>query len=109
MLIVGCCERYKKKRNHRIWKKTGGVCAHCGCRAVGRNKTIDHYIPRSWGGGYDSDNLVPLCKRCNQERGNRRIRASTYYVYAPLWVIERCEEYERRWGICRHRMRVQST
>lgn len=104
---MGNCRGYKRHRNNRIWKKTGGKCAHCGKRASGLSKTIDHYIPRSWGGGYDEKNLMPLCRKCNLLRGNKLIKAREFYIYAPIWVIEDCEEYEWRWNICRHRIRVK--
>lgn len=101
---MGRYKGFKKIRNNRIWKKTGGVCAHCGRRATGLSKTIDHYIPKSWGGGYDERNLMPLCAKCNRMRGNQRIKARMFYLYAPLWVIEACEEYERSWYLCRRPM-----
>ncbi|MBR3645227.1 MAG: HNH endonuclease [Lachnospiraceae bacterium] len=98
--------RFESVRKRRIWGKTGGICAHCGARATGINMTIDHYIPRSVGGGYDENNLVPLCRRCNRERMDKMVKAAEYYIYAPLWVIEACEEYERRWRVCHHPMLV---
>lgn len=106
---MGYKRNHKSRRKREVWDKTGGVCAHCGKEAKGINKTIDHYIPKSKGGGYDERNLVPLCRKCNQTRGSRLIVAAEFYIYAPEWVIQECEEYElvitgRRWERCRHRM-----
>ena len=101
---VGRYNHFKKLRNNRVWKKTGGVCAHCGKKATGLSKTIDHYIPKSWGGGFDERNLMPLCRKCNMKRMNRRVKAYDYYIYAPMWIIEMCEEYEREWYLCRRQI-----
>lgn len=85
----------KSFRRINIWKKTNGVCAHCGRRASSREQTVDHYIPKSYGGGYDVRNLVPLCKDCNRARDNRIINARVFYKYAPSSVIQQCLDYEK--------------
>ena len=50
-------------------KKFGNYqCAYCG---IYDNLTIDHVIPLSRGGLHTFDNLVPACRNCNEEKGNR--------------------------------------
>jgi 5-methylcytosine-specific restriction endonuclease McrA len=43
------------------------ACGYCGVTeiSVGSTLTIDHYQPRSRGGGDELDNLVYACQRCN--------------------------------------------
>lgn len=78
-----------------VWEKSGGVCAHCGRKAAQPSRTVDHYIPRSWGSGYDMRNLMPLCKECNHLRDNRKINPQTYYKFASKEAIRQCLEYEQ--------------
>lgn len=87
----------KSERRRRVWKKTGGVCAHCGRPATNTRKTIDHFVPLSLGGGFDLRNLMPLCRRCNQHKGSTKINAISYYAYAPQEVLENCLAYKKEW------------
>ena len=47
------------------------ACGYCGVTeaAVGGELTVDHYRPRTAGGGDDDDNLVYACMKCNQYKG----------------------------------------
>ena len=85
----------KSDRCKLVWKKTNGVCAHCGNPASNRTRTVDHYVPRSGGGGYDIRNLMPLCKSCNVSRENFKIDPYQYYKFAPRAVIDQCVAYEK--------------
>lgn len=84
-----------KRRKFLIWQKSGGVCAHCGNTPTGKNKTIDHYVPKSFGGSFDQRNLMPLCKKCNKMRMCNSIDARDFYRYASEEAIEDCLSYER--------------
>ena len=88
-------------KNKQIWAKTGGVCAHCGKPANGKNATVDHFIPKSWGGGNDKRNLLPLCRACNMRRMSEEVDAFSFYTYAPPWVLRECLEYRREWEAAR--------
>lgn len=88
----------KPTRRRAIWAKTDGHCAHCGKIAYGNNKTIDHFIPKSEGGGYDRRNLMPLCSSCNKQRSSEPIDPKEFYKYAPSWAIEDCLDYEAEWS-----------
>jgi len=48
------------------------ACGYCGVTELdaGGELTVDHYRPRSAGGGDDADNLVYACARCNQYKGD---------------------------------------
>jgi len=47
-------------------------CEFCGVTEIdaGGELTIDHFHPKSKGGGDDPDNLVYSCARCNQYKGD---------------------------------------
>jgi 5-methylcytosine-specific restriction endonuclease McrA len=59
-------ERFKAKKVEAR-QKTSGWCIYCGVEA----DTVDHMIPKSRGGTDDVDNLIPACRACNQEKGDR--------------------------------------
>ena len=82
-------------RGKLVWKKTNGICAHCGKFTVAHNRTVDHYIPRSDHGGYDIRNLMPLCQSCNYVRGSARIDPFVFYSYAKRSDILACLDYEQ--------------
>ena len=94
---MGRSYKYKPNRRREVWKKTHGICAHCGRAATGMDMTIDHFIPKSKGGTYDDRNLVPLCKRCNGERRSKIVDPTEYYIFAPKAVIDACRAYKREW------------
>lgn len=69
-----------KEIRRAVLKRDGMRCHYCG-RALHVHKnrysgaphsyaTVDHIIPKSRGGEYETWNLVAACYACNQERGN---------------------------------------
>lgn len=46
------------------------VCIWCGYTVPPEQRTIEHYVPLSFGGRSDSGNLRMACYNCNHERGN---------------------------------------
>lgn len=64
--------KQKKQTIKRIiLEKTGGVCAKCGRPLPLEKTTIDHLIPKYRSGTDDMSNLIPMCKRCNKQKGSR--------------------------------------
>jgi len=58
--------RAKESDKQYIYERDLGICYHCG-KPVKRNKmTLDHYYPKSLGGGLNYFNLVCSCKTCNR-------------------------------------------
>lgn len=89
----------KNKSNSRrlklVWEKTGGICAHCGRPASSKTRTVDHYIPRSWGSGYDFRNLMPLCLECNRIKDNNKVYPTEFYKFASADSIAMCLAFEK--------------
>lgn len=52
-----------------IIKRDGGQCMYCG-RKDGP-MTVDHVIPKKFGGTDSWENLVSACMECNNRKGNR--------------------------------------
>ena len=55
----------------RLAKETGGVCIYCDPANSRPAEDKDHVFPQSRGGPDVWDNLVPACKACNRDKGNR--------------------------------------
>ena len=91
------CKDIHRRRKDDVWKKSNGLCAHCG-KPAKRNRTVDHYIPKSRGGGYDRRNLVPLCAACNRTRGSKKVEPREYYTYLSEWAFRDLEQYEREFN-----------
>ena len=88
----------KSLRRKEVWKKTNGLCAHCGRKVSERYKTIDHFIPKIEGGTNDMKNLIPLCKHCNTSKAFNIINPIDYYIYLPEKYINDCLSYKRRFN-----------
>lgn len=59
----------------RLWRRAIKEHFNCQCVYCGKNYelhelTLDHVIPRTFGGEDLQSNLVPACKRCNQDKGS---------------------------------------
>ena len=52
-----------------IHRRDRSTCQYCGKKTT--PLTVDHIIPRNFGGKDTWDNLVCACFRCNNRKGNR--------------------------------------
>ena len=81
----------------QLLNKTDFRCAHCGKKLGYSGVTIDHAIPISKAGTNDDINIIPLCEKCNKEKGNLIIPPEYYYFYLRKEylkdLIEAYEEY----------------
>ena len=72
------------------WKRmleiTGG-CYFCGEEDI-RYLTFEHLWPKSIGGGFTAENIVPACDRCNNIRGR------LFNVSVPLFIAIEWEPYK---------------
>jgi 5-methylcytosine-specific restriction endonuclease McrA len=52
-----------------IIKRDGGRCMYCG--TSDGPMTVDHVVPKRFGGTESWENLVAACMSCNNKKGNR--------------------------------------
>lgn len=60
----------------RLWKRAikehfNNTCVYCGIKHEPDNLTLDHVRPRAYGGPDLTSNLVPSCRKCNQDKGSK--------------------------------------
>jgi 5-methylcytosine-specific restriction endonuclease McrA len=51
---------------------------------VFRLMTVDHILPKSWGGRNSAKNYDPMCERCNNRRGNTVSKTEASAIIANL-------------------------
>ena len=65
-------ERSKARdlRNSQWWKEqlAAGRCHYCGGSFKPEELTMDHIVPVARGGRSSRGNVVPCCKKCNNEK-----------------------------------------
>lgn len=60
------------KARAAVLTRDGYQCVYCSLRGTGtRAETVDHILPRSWGGTNAHANLVAACEPCNTAKGDR--------------------------------------
>jgi 5-methylcytosine-specific restriction endonuclease McrA len=79
--------------------KTDGVCARCGRTLSLEKTTIEHYVPKYRGGADDERNLLPLCKKCNKQKGSRLVDAGEYYLFLKSKYCLEADKYRVEEGI----------
>jgi 5-methylcytosine-specific restriction endonuclease McrA len=52
-----------------LCKKYNFRCCNCGSKVIGGIPTKDHIIPTVFGGSDSINNLQPLCRECNTNKG----------------------------------------
>ena len=59
-----------KYNKYNLFLRDEYVCQYCLNEIPPHSLTIDHVVPRSYGGKSSWDNVVAACKKCNTTRGN---------------------------------------
>lgn len=53
-----------------LWPAQGGLCAYCAVPLTRKRVTLDHVMPLCVGGADEFENLLAVCKPCNQSKGS---------------------------------------
>jgi 5-methylcytosine-specific restriction endonuclease McrA len=60
---------HRKLTKFEVFNRDHYTCQYCGRKA--KELTLDHVIPRRWGGEHSWENVVSACKLCNRHKGGR--------------------------------------
>lgn len=80
-------QQYRASVNELEAKEKKIVCHYCNKVFPASKITKDHIVPRSKGGANAAYNIVPACRPCNQDKGDKR----------PTCDCEKCREAIARW------------
>lgn len=62
--------RREDVQRYLAYQRQGGVCVYCGEPITFRTAEMDHIVPRAGVGSTNTrNNLVAVCRRCNQSKG----------------------------------------
>lgn len=87
-------EFFTPEEKETIWKKTNGVCAHCGKPIfIGYQFSVDHFIPLGKGGVNRMINLIPLCKDCNKNKAQKVLHPKDFAPYLKEKYKKELENY----------------
>jgi 5-methylcytosine-specific restriction endonuclease McrA len=75
-----------------IYKRDEYRCQYCGARAPVADLTIDHILPRSFGGRSSWENCVIACLRCNRRKAHRTPLEAGMHLQRP--------PHEPTWSPC---------
>ena len=62
-------KKQSKAEREKIYNKTNGKCAYCGCTLPYEKMQIDHVIPLNLGGCDTEENMLAACRSCNHRKG----------------------------------------
>lgn len=68
------------------------TCFYCGCKLNEENRTLDHMYPRDFGGISITNNLIPCCMECNQQKNNMTMEE--YFQYLSITDSKERKQYK---------------
>ena len=75
-----------------VWSRDNYTCTYCGEKLTEQTATVDHVIPRHYG-GKGGNNLVTACKPCNKAKADS-IPASCVKIPAVVF-----RGMKKKWGL----------
>lgn len=80
----------KETKRSLIWHKTCGLCWYCGKALQIDTMCIEHRTPVSRGGSHEIHNLLPACRSCNSQKGNKTLEEYRAWLE---WMQVGCEPF----------------
>lgn len=55
----------------KIWRRDNFTCTYCSKESSNKTVlTVDHILPREYGGDNTTNNLTTACRGCNKKKGS---------------------------------------
>lgn len=78
------------------YRKYGMRCHYCGKYMPKEKITVDHMFPQDFGGPTITNNLIPACKTCNNEKNN--MTKNEYLAFLKAKKHGRGKEFKREFN-----------
>ena len=84
-------KRYKRIREYVI-NRDGSLCCYCDKVLTSETVTMEHIVPDSKKGTFNTTNLTVSCTECNNRRGNK-----PFFEYCKQfnWPQEKLDRYRK--------------
>ena len=69
-------------------------CCYCKKAVIEEDMTMDHMYPKAFGGPTITNNMLPSCKKCNNEKGN--LNTSQYKAYLKAKEEGRLVDFKKK-------------
>lgn len=82
----------KKDERLKVYNKTHGHCAYCGCKLRYEDMQVDHVVPlNGWSqkGSDTLDNMLPACRSCNHYKSRSTLEGFRKMVESMPDVLMR--------------------
>jgi hypothetical protein len=90
---MGLQERKRQKRiKEYVIERDGSICCYCDMPLISEQITLEHILPDSKRGTFNTTNLTISCAPCNNRRGNK-----PFFEYCKQfeWSEDKLEKYKR--------------
>lgn len=91
-------EEWRAKRD-LAWKRSGYSCHYCDRFTPERERTLDHVVPKAFGGPDANWNLVASCEPCNGDFGDSVRKCDCRDCGKVIQRFHRMRRDERRNGV----------
>jgi HNH endonuclease len=89
---MGALERKRQKRiKEYVIERDGMLCCYCDKILTPETVTMEHIVPDSKRGTFNTTNLTVSCSDCNNRRGNK-----PFFEYCKRfsWDLDKVEKYK---------------
>jgi hypothetical protein len=90
---MGAQERKRQKRiKEHVIIRDGLICCYCGISLTMEAVTMEHIVPDSKRGTFNTTNLTVSCSKCNNRRGNK-----PFFIYCKQFNFsqKKIDKYKR--------------
>lgn len=90
---MGAIERKRQKRiREYVINRDGSICCYCDKVLIPETITLEHIVPDSKRGTFNTTNLTISCAECNNKRGNK-----PFFDYCKKfnWGEDKLNKYRR--------------
>lgn len=94
ILVIRNVAYFRKSVYDMTYELKGGKhhCSYCNNNFNKNKVTLDHMYPQDMGGPTITNNLIPVCTKCNSEKSNmtlEELRRQKKYQIPEEWISEK--------------------